>query len=123
MRYFMSIVLSPEYDSGKKPVPQAIMDAMGPYVEKWIASGSLISTGGLKGSAQGARVNGNSGKTATTDGPFAEAKEVVGGYAVIEAPDKDAAIDIAKSFVQLHIDNGMPDVTVEVRQIDGGYNY
>ena len=119
----MSIILSPEYDSGKKPVPQGIMDAMGPYVEKWVASGSLISTGGLKGSAQGTRVDGNRGKAATTDGPFAEAKEVVGGYAVIEAADKDAAVDIAKSFVQLHIDNGMPDVTVEVRQIDGGYNY
>lgn len=123
MRYFMSIILSPEYDSGKKPVPQGIMDAMGPYVEKWIASGSLISTGGLKGSAQGARVDGSRGKTNTTDGPFAEAKEVIGGYAVIEAADKDAAIDVAKSFVQLHIDNGMPDVTVEVRAIDGGYNY
>ena len=123
MRYFMSIVLSPEYDSGKRPVPQAIMDAMGPYVEKWIASGSLISTGGLKSSAQGTRITGNTGKTAATDGPFAEAKEVVGGYAVIEAADQKAAVDIAKSFVQLHIDNGMPDVTVEVRQIDGGYNY
>ena len=123
MRYFMSIILSPEYDSGKKPVPQGIMDAMGPYVEKWIASGSLISTGGLKGSAQGARVDGSRGKTNTTDGPFAEAKEVIGGYAVIEAADKDAAIDVAKSFVQLHIDNGMPDITVEVRAIDGGYNY
>jgi hypothetical protein len=42
---------------------------------------------------------------------------------VIEAPTKDAAIDVAKSFVQLHIESGMPDVTVEVRQIDGGYNY
>lgn len=123
MRYFMSIVLSPDYDSGAKPVPQGIMDAMGPYVEKWVASGSLISTGGLKRSADGTRVNGNSGRTVATDGPFAESKEVVGGYAVIEAPSKDAALEIAKSFVQLHIDNGMPDVTVEVRAIDGGYNY
>jgi len=123
MRYFMSIILTPEYDSGAKPVPQAIMDAMGPYVEKWIASGTLISTGGLKRSAQGSRINGDSGRTATTDGPFAEAKELIGGYAVIEAPNKDAALDVAKSFVQLHIDNGMPDITVEVREIDGGYNY
>jgi hypothetical protein len=123
MRYFMSIVLSPDYDSGKKAVPQGIMDAMGPYVEKWIASGSLISTGGLKRSAEGTRIGGSKGKTTTTDGPFAEAKEVVGGYAVIEAPNKDAAIDIAKSFVQLHIDNAMPDIIVEVREIDGGYNY
>jgi hypothetical protein len=123
MRYFMSIILSPDYDSGAKPVPQSIMDAMGPYVEKWVASGSLISTGGLKSSAKGKRITGDSGRTATIDGPFAEAKEVVGGYAVIEAKDDAAAVEAAKSFVQLHIDNGMPDVTVEVRAIDGGYNY
>ena len=123
MRYFMSILLSPEYDSGAKPIPEAINNAMGPYIEKVVASGTLISTGGLKRSAQGSRINGNSGRTATTDGPFAEAKELIGGYAVIEAPNKDAALDVAKSFVQLHIDNGMPDITVEVREIDGGYNY
>ena len=84
---------------------------------------SPCSTGGLKRSSQGTRINGHTGRLATTDGPFTEAKEVIGGYAVIEVPDKQAAIDTAASFVKLHIDNGMPNITVEVREIDGGYNY
>lgn len=123
MRYFMTIMLSPEYDSGAKPVPASLNDAMGPFVERAVASGALISTGGLKRSKDGTRINGSSGRTTTTDGPFAEAKELVGGYAVLEAPSKESAIAIGKEFVQLHIDHGMPDIMVEVRQIDGGYNY
>jgi len=122
MRYLLNIILDPAYDAGK-PAPQALMEAMGPYVEKNVASGQLISTGGLQRTKTGARVSGHTGKLATTDGPFSEAKEVIGGYAVVEVPDRQAAIEAAKEFVQLHIDHGMPDVTVEVRAIDGGYNY
>ena len=123
MRYFMTILLDPQTDGGVIPVPDKLMEAMGPFVDKWVDSGRLISTGGLKRSAEGTRIKGNTGKLATTDGPFAEAKEVVGGYAVLEVPDKAAAIAAASEFVQLHVDNGMPNVTVEVRAIDGGYNY
>lgn len=123
MRYFMTIVVPTEYDTGAKPVPESLMDAMGPYVEKSVASGALISTGGLKRSKDGTRITGKSGRTATTDGPFTEAKELVGGYAVLEAPSREAAIALGAEFVQLHVDHGMPDISVEVREIDGGYNY
>jgi len=122
MRYFLTIVPDAAYEAGKK-VPQGIMDAMGPYIEKQVASGMLISTAGLANSRSGTRVTGHSGKVTATDGPFAEAKEVIGGYAVIEAPSKEAALALASDFVQLHIDNGMPDITVDVRPIDGGYNF
>ena len=77
----------------------------------------------LKRSKDGTRINGDTGRTTTTDGPFAEAKELVGGYAVLEAPSKEAAVALGAEFMQLHIDHGMPDIVVEVRQIDGGYNY
>ena len=123
MRYYMSIILSPEYDSGAKPIPDAINDAMGPYIEKVVASGTLISTGGLKRSKDATRISGGSGRTVITDGPFAEAKEIVGGYAIIEAPNDEAAAKVGAEFVQLHIDSGMPDITVEMRAIEGGYNY
>ena len=123
MRYFMTILLNREYDSGHKPVPESLYEAMGPYMDKQIASGALISTGGLKRSNEGTRIHGTGGKTATTDGPFAEARELVGGYAVLEAVDKAAAVAMGAEFVQLHIDNGMPDIVVEVREIEGGYNY
>jgi hypothetical protein len=123
MRYFMSILLSPEYDSGAKPIPPSLDEAMGPYMDKSIASGSLISTGGLKRSSAAKRIAGATGRTVATDGPFAEAKEIIGGYAVIEAADMAAAERAAAEFVQLHIDHGMPDIVVEVREIEGGYNF
>jgi hypothetical protein len=83
----------------------------------------LISTGGLAGAETGHRLNGRSGKIAVTDGPFAEAKEVVGGYAVFEAPDQEAAVALAGQFLQMHIDNGLPNITLEIRAIEGGVNY
>lgn len=121
MRYFMTII--PPADLKPEDVPQELMDAMGPWMEKNLASGALVSTGGLKPAEEGRRLKGHSGKVTTTDGPFAEAKEVVGGYAVFEAPDLDAATKLAGEFLQLHVDSGLTDITLEVREIAGGANY
>jgi hypothetical protein len=71
----------------------------------------------------GLRLSGASGRVASVDGPFSEAKEVIGGYAVFEAPSETAARELAAEFVQLHIDNEMPEITVELREIAGGYNF
>jgi hypothetical protein len=120
MRYFMTII--PPADLKQEDVPQGLMDAMGPWLDKSVSAGTLISTGGLKPVEEGRRLNGSTGKIATTDGPFAEAKEVVGGYAVFEAPSLDAASKLAAEFLQLHIDNGLPNVVLEVREIAGGVN-
>lgn len=121
MRYYMTIVLTPEQEG--LTAPPELEAAMGPYIEKHVASGALISTAGLKRSSEGARVQGRGGRTTVVDGPFTEAKEVLGGFAVLELPDMDAALALAREFVQLHVDNGWPDLTVEVRPIDGGYNF
>ena len=121
MRYFMAII--PPADLKPEDVSQGLMDAMGPWMERSLKSGTLISTGGLKGADEGKRLNGASGKIVTTDGPFSEAKEVVGGYAVFEAPSLDAATALAAEFMQMHIDNGLANITLEVREIAGGANY
>jgi len=121
MRYFMAII--PPANLKPEDVPQGLMDAMGPWLDRTVADGTLISTGGLKGAEEGRRLKGQTGKVAATDGPFAEAKEVVGGYAVLEAPNLDAATALAAEFLQFHIDNGLRDVTLEVREIAGGVNY
>ena len=121
MRYFMSII--PPADLKPEDVPQGLMDAMGPWMTKQLADGVLISTGGLKPATEGKRLKGHSGKVAITDGPFAEAREVLGGYAVFEAPDIQAATALAGGFLQMHIDNGLRDVVLEVREIAGGVNY
>lgn len=121
MRYFMSIVPPPDLKS--EDIPKGLMDAMGPWLEKSLADGSLVSTGGLKPASEGRRLKGHTGKIAVTDGPFAEAKEVVGGYAVFEAPDLETATELARNFLQIHIDNGLTDIVLEVREIAGGANY
>ena len=121
MRYFMAII--PPADLAPADVPRGLMDAMGPWMDKSLKSGALISTGGLKPAEEGRRLSGHTGKVATTDGPFAEAKEVVGGHAVFEAPDLDAATRLAAEFLQMHIDNGLSDITLELREIAGGANY
>jgi hypothetical protein len=121
MRYFMSII--PPADLKPEDVPQGLMDAMGPWMEKRLSDGTLVSTGGLKPAAEGKRLMGHSGEIGITDGPFAEAKEVIGGYAVFEAPDLAAATSIAGEFLQMHIDHGLTDVVLELREIAGGANY
>lgn len=121
MRYFMSII--PPADLKVEHIPQGLMDAMGPWMEQSLASGALVSTGGLKPAAEGKRLKGHTKRVTITDGPFAEAKEVIGGYAVLEAADLEAATKLAAEFLQLHIDNGLPNVALEVREIEGGVNY
>jgi hypothetical protein len=96
---FLSIVKSAE---NQGPPPQALLDAMGKLTEDAIRDGSLIQTGGLAASGTGARVRIARGKLTVTDGPFTEAKEVVGGYAVLEAPSLDEALEATRQFLRLH---------------------
>jgi hypothetical protein len=121
MRYFMTIGIDPEYDAETTPVPKGVSDAVEPWVEKHMATGALVSTGGLHRLRTATRVDGHAGKIVITDGPFAEAKEVLGGYAVLECPSQGAAVAIAEEFVRFHVDNGMP-CTCDVREFQGGYN-
>ncbi|MBU1307356.1 MAG: transcriptional regulator [Alphaproteobacteria bacterium] len=121
MRYFMAII--PPADLKPEDISQGLMDAMGPWMEQHLGDGTLVSTGGLKPAGEGKRLKGHTGKVLIADGPFAEAKEVIGGYAVFEAPDLAAATALAGQFLQLHIDNGLTEVTLELREIAGGANY
>jgi hypothetical protein len=95
MRY-MSIYKAVE--TGRPPT-QDHMDEMGKLIEKTIQSGALISTGGLLPSATGARVRLSNGKITVTDGPFTESKEIIGGFAILEAASKEAAIELAEEFL------------------------
>jgi len=121
MRYFMTINPPQEYIDGTATPPQALMDAMGPFMQKSIEAGALISTGGLMPPAQGAVVRARKGRI--TDGPFAESKELIGGYAVMEAPSLEAAKQLARDFIDLHVNHGIPDIAITIRPIEGGYNY
>jgi hypothetical protein len=96
---FMTIVKSAE-NAG--PPPQALMDAIAKLGEEAARAGTLVEIGGLFPTAMGARVRLSRGQLNVTDGPFTEAKEVVGGYAVHEVKSKQEAIDAAVRFMELH---------------------
>ena len=96
---FMMIVKAAE-NSG--PPPKSLMDAISKIADEATKAGQMIESGGLASTATGARVRLSGGKVSVTDGPFTEAKEVFGGYAVFELKSKKEAIESAVRFMELH---------------------
>jgi hypothetical protein len=82
-----------------------------------IRSGTLISTAGLRPTKEGVRVRSRFGRLSRTDGPFTEAKEVVGGYAILEAESLEEAIALTERFLRVHGDEW--DLECEVRPLAG----
>ena len=97
------------------PTPE-LMDAVHKLAEREIKAGRMINSGALQPRTLGAQVRITDGKLGVIDGPFVEAKEVIGGYAIFELRDKQEAIEKAVEFMQVHRDN-MPgwEGTCEVR--------
>jgi hypothetical protein len=100
MKYLMLIKHAESYRS--QPMPQELLDAMGEFVAEGFKSGILKDTAGLKETAEGLRVRSSGGTLRVTDGPFTEAKEVVGGYALVEVKSKEEAVNMARQFMELH---------------------
>jgi hypothetical protein len=99
MKYMTFIRHSESYrESGP---PKALMDAMGKFVERLVTDGKFIDGGGLLPSKDGVRVRVAKGKITVLDGPFTETKEVVGGWAILEASREDA-LRIQTEFMELH---------------------
>ena len=114
MRY-MVMVKSAE-NAG--PPPKELMDGIAKLGAETAGAGQLVETGGLLPSATGARVRLSRGKLTVTDGPFTEAKELIGGYAIYEVASKDVAIELTTRFMQLHKDHWDGwEGEAEIRQI------
>jgi hypothetical protein len=96
---FMMIVKHAEKQG---PPPKQLMDAIAQLAEEATKAGMMLGSGGLGPTAQGARVRLSGGQVTVTDGPFTEAKEVVGGYAQFELTSKEEAIESAVRFMELH---------------------
>jgi hypothetical protein len=100
MKYLMFIRHAESYrEAGPPP---ALMQAMGEFVQKSMKDGTLVDTGGLLPSKDGARLRLAGGKLTVTDGPFTEMKEVIGGWAIVEAATRAEAIRSATAFMELH---------------------
>jgi len=118
MKFLMLIKHTESYNG--QAVPQGLMDAMGEFVSTHMKSGVLKETAGLRPTAEGFRVALRRGQLGTTDGPFSETKEVIGGYALVEVPSTDAALEMAREFMDLHRIHWREfEGELEVRPLDG----
>src|SRR5689334_18354713 len=99
MQFLMLIKIAndTDYEAGKPP-PAALEAAMGELIGEWSKTGAFVSAAGLKPTSQAARLRLNRGKVNISDGPFTEAKEVIGGFFLLEAKDKAAAVEMTRQF-------------------------
>lgn len=122
MRFMMLVKVNgdkKDYEAGLPP-PPALLAAIGKLAEEAVQSGAMIDMGGLLSSAKGARVRVSRGRVTVIDGPFTEAKELIGGYAIMRAKSKDEAIEMGKQFMGVHLAAVGPDYEgeLEIRQLE-----
>jgi hypothetical protein len=90
------------HEPTNRPPTETEMAAMGKLVEEGMKAGWLIATEGVHFGTRGVRVHKpNGGKITVTDGPFAETKEVIGGYAVLKAASKDEVVELTRHFLNV----------------------
>ena len=98
MRYMMIV----KHKEAQGMPPKELMDAIGKLSEEAIKNGTLLGNGGLLPTSAGASVRLSGGRVTVTDGPFTEAKEIIGGYALFELKSKEEAVEAALYFMELH---------------------
>jgi hypothetical protein len=102
MRFMMMMKPGPSFEAGVPPDP-ALIGAIGKLTAEMTQRGILVQTGGLLPSGKGgARVRVGDGKLVVTDGPFAETKELIGGFAVVEVASRDEALTLGRQFMEIH---------------------
>ncbi len=116
----MKFLMLVKHGENSGPPPKELMDAIAVLSEEAVQAGTMLGSGGLAPTAQSTRVRVSAGKLSVIDGPFTEAKEVVGGYAQFELKSKQEAIEGAVRFMELHRKHwpGWEGET-EIRQIFG----
>jgi len=113
---FLSMIRIDE-NSGPQVPSKQLMQDMERLIEAMTREGTLISTAWLRPTAEGVRIRLRGGKLSVTDGPFTESKEVIGGYAVLEAPSMKEAIELTNRFLKIHGEEW--NIECELRQLDG----
>ena len=113
MRFMMIVKASKDSEAGKMP-GEELLSAMGKYNEELMKAGVLVDLSGLQASLKGARVKFSGNKRTVIDGPFAETKELIAGYWVINVKSKAEAIDWAKRVPNPHGEG--QEGEIEIRQ-------
>ncbi len=110
MRFMMIMYPGQDAESGILP-DESRLTAMGKYNEELVKAGALLAAEGLQPTSKGARVTFSKGKATVTDGPFAETKEIIGGYWMIQCESRQEAIDWATRCP------ATDDEMIEIRQV------
>jgi hypothetical protein len=117
MRYMAFVKMAEDVGDA----PPELQQAMGEAMQQAFADGSIVDAGGLYPLAKSTEVRLTNGRVTTTDGPYTEAKEVAGGYAILEARSHEEAVAGARKVIELHRDFWPGwEGSVEVRRIDNG---
>ena len=111
---FLIIRKADAYTEAEDLPTEELFAQMGAYMEEMAKAGVLLSGDGLQPSRKGARVKFHAGKPTVVDGPFAETKELVAGFSIIEVASRDEAIAWVKKWPVL---DGNGEVEIEIRQI------
>jgi hypothetical protein len=116
MRYMVFVKMAEDVGDA----PPELQHAMGSEMEKAFADGLMIDAGGLYPTSQSTEIRLTGGSITTTDGPYAEAKEVVGGYSIIDVRSEEEAVASARRVLELHQEHWPSwEGSVEVRRIAG----
>ena len=98
---FLGYTLANEADMPTTPPDPEMYEKMGAFVEEAVNAGVIVATGGISPTSEGAIISLKDGEFTVVDGPFTEAKELVGGWALMECRDRDEAIEWSKRFVSV----------------------
>jgi hypothetical protein len=115
MRFMMMVKADRNTEAGVLPTAHDL-EVMGRYNEELVKAGVLVDGAGLQSSSKGARVSFQNGKVQVTDGPFAETKELIAGYWVIDVKSREEAIEWAKRVPFAQIPHEGRTAEIEVRQ-------
>lgn len=117
---FMMIVKCTEEELGMPPTPE-LMEKIQALAAQGAKDGTMLATGGLGSTRDGARVTTPGGKVKVVDGPFSETKELIGGFAMMELPSLEDAKRAGAAFMQLHVDVLGPSYNghLEIRPLQG----
>ena len=98
---FLGYTLANEAETPTEPPRPELYEEMGKFVEEATRAGVIVATGGISPTSEGAIVSLKGGEFTVVDGPFTEAKELVGGWALMECRDKAEAIEWTKRFLSV----------------------
>src|SRR5262249_34158887 len=115
MKFMMIVKASDESEAGVMP-SEKLLSAMAAYNEELHKAGMLIDLAGLQPSSKGARVKFSGGKRIVTDGPFAETRELIAGYWVVQAKSREEVIEWAKR-VPFDVENDAGEGVIDIRQL------